>query len=289
MRTCHHLHGGMGVDITYPMSRATRGSPTSPTRRRPRDDVTIEDPTTKNLELAESQRALGAELRTYFTGLADSNEHRDMALDRHGETYQRVVRQMGEDGWMVGWLREYGGHGLGEIEQTIFANEAQRADVHLPAVTLQTVGPTLIRYGTQKQKDTFLLSGSSPGTHFAIRLQRARRGNRPGVPCAMTARRDCNHHVVNGQKLWTTGGLGHQATCGSRPYPTRTPQAPQDLSILIVDTSDPGYPHRSSRPLDGFTSTATYFNDVRAAGRHAGRRGEPGLEADQHPAQPMSA
>ncbi len=48
----------------------------------------------------------------------------------------------------IGWPTEYGGHGLGEIEQTIFANEAQRADVHLPAVTLQTVGPTLIRYGT---------------------------------------------------------------------------------------------------------------------------------------------
>ena len=47
---------------------------------------------------------------------------------------------------------------LGEIEQTIFANEAQRADVHLPAVTLQTVGPTLIRYGTQKQKDNKLTS-----------------------------------------------------------------------------------------------------------------------------------
>ena len=76
---------------------------------------------------------------------------------------------MGVDGWMgVGWPKEYGGHGLGEIEQTIFANEAQRADVHLPAVTLQTVGPTLISYGTEKQKDLFLERILEGDVHFAI-------------------------------------------------------------------------------------------------------------------------
>ena len=62
---------------------------------------------------------------------------------------------MGADGWMgVGWPKEYGGHGLGEIEQTIFANEAQYADVHLPAVTLQTVGPTLIKLRHARSRRT---------------------------------------------------------------------------------------------------------------------------------------
>ena len=92
-----------------------------------------------------------------------------MARDRHGPTYQKTIRQMGDDGWMgVGWPKEYGGHGLGEVEQTIFANEAQRADVHLPAVTLQTVGPTLIRYGTEKQKELFLKRILAGDVHFAI-------------------------------------------------------------------------------------------------------------------------
>ena len=154
LHVCHHLHGGTGVDQTYPLHEYfswtkdiahTLGTLAS--------DVAIEDPTTKNLELTAEQRRLKAEIRAYFHGLADHDAHLDMGTDRHGPTYQKIVRQMGADGWMgVGWPREYGGHGLGEIEQTLFANEAQHADVHLPAVTLQTVGPTLIRYGTERQK-----------------------------------------------------------------------------------------------------------------------------------------
>ena len=76
---------------------------------------------------------------------------------------------MGDDGWMgVGWPVEYGGKGLGGIEQQIFANEASRADVHLPSVTLQTVGPTLQAFGTEKQKDLFLERILAGDVHFAI-------------------------------------------------------------------------------------------------------------------------
>ena len=264
MRTCHHLHGGMGVDITYPMSRYFSWiTDITHALDAQADDVHVEDPTTKNLELTESQRALKAELRQYFTGLADENEHRDMALDRHGETYQRVVRQMGEDGWMgIGWPTEYGGHGLGEIEQTIFANEAQRADVHLPAVTLQTVGPTLIRYGTEKQKDMFLKRILAGDVHFAIGYSEPDAGT-DLASLRTTAKRDGDHYVVNGQKLWTTGG--HQADYIWLACRT-DPDAPKHkgISILIVDTSDPGYSHTPIITADGSHHVnATYFNDVR--------------------------
>ena len=43
----------------------------------------IPDPTTKNLELTPEQRALKTELREYFTGLADANEHRDTSRVNH--------------------------------------------------------------------------------------------------------------------------------------------------------------------------------------------------------------
>ncbi|MBI2244538.1 MAG: acyl-CoA dehydrogenase [Nocardioides sp.] len=269
MRTCHHLHGGMGVDVTYPMHRyfswvtdlahALGALP---------EDVAIEDPTTKNLELGADQRALKAELREYFTGLAGREEHEEIGQgngprDRHGETYQRVIRQLGADGWMgIGWPTEYGGHGLGEIEQTIFANEAQRADVHLPAVTLQTVGPTLIRYGTQKQKDLFLKRILEGDVHFAIGYSEPDAGT-DLASLRTTARRDGDHYVVNGQKLWTTGG--HQADYIWLACRT-DPDAPkhQGISILIVDTTDPGYSWTPIITADGSHHVnATYFNDVR--------------------------
>ncbi|GAW48185.1 acyl-CoA dehydrogenase domain-containing protein [Nocardioides sp. PD653] len=264
MRTCHHLHGGMGVDVTYPMHRYFSWmTDIAHALGVQADQVRIEDPTTKNLELTTEQRALKAELRAYFSGLADENERRDMGLDRHGETYQRVVRQMGADGWMgVGWPKEYGGHGLGEIEQTIFANEAQRADVHLPAVTLQTVGPTLIRYGTQKQKDMFLERILQGDVHFAIGYSEPDAGT-DLASLRTTARRDGDHYVVNGQKLWTTGG--HQADYLWLAVRT-DPDAPkhQGISILIVDTTDPGYSWTPIITADGSHHVnATYFNDVR--------------------------
>ncbi|WP_292672415.1 acyl-CoA dehydrogenase [Nocardioides sp.] len=264
LRTCHHLHGGMGVDVTYPLSRYFSWmTDIVHALDVPSEAVPIEDPTTKNLELTAAQRSLKAELRTYFGGLADHNEHREMGLDRHGEVYQRVVRQMGEDGWMgVGWPTEYGGHGLGEIEQTIFANEAQYSDVHLPAVTLQTVGPTLIRYGTEKQKDLFLSRILAGDVHFAIGYSEPDAGT-DLASLRTTARRDGDHYVVNGQKMWTTGG--HQADYVWLAVRT-DPDAPKHkgISILIVDTKDPGYSFTPIITADGSHHVnATYYNDVR--------------------------
>jgi alkylation response protein AidB-like acyl-CoA dehydrogenase len=264
LRTCHHLHGGMGVDETYPLhhyfSWVTDITHLLDVRA---DAVPVEDPTTKNLELSAEQRRLKQELRDYFEGLAGQYDERELARDRHGESYQRIVRRMGADGWMgVGWPEEYGGHGLGEVEQTIFANEAQYADVHLPAVTLQTVGPTLIRYGNEKQKDLFLKRILAGDVHFAIGYSEPDAGT-DLASLRTTARRDGDHYVVNGQKLWTTGG--HQADYVWLAART-DPDAPkhEGISILIVDTTDPGYSHTPIITADGAHHVnATYYNDVR--------------------------
>src|ERR1700678_3761645 len=84
-------------------------------------------------------------------------DHAAMRTDRHGSAYRDLVRRMGRDRWLgVGWPAEYGGRGFGQIEQQIFASEAIRADVPLPSVTLQTVGPTLQEHGSAAQKEFFL-------------------------------------------------------------------------------------------------------------------------------------
>ncbi len=264
LHICHHLHGGMGVDETYPLHHYFSWvKDVAHAFGTHAGDVPIESAASKNLELTTSQRELKAELRAYFHGLADHDQHVDMGLDRHGPTYQRIVRQMGEDGWMgVGWPKEYGGHGLGEIEQTIFANEAQHADVHLPAVTLQTVGPTLIRYGTELQKEMFLERILAGDVHFAIGYSEPDAGTDLAA-LRTTARRDGDHYVVNGQKMWTTGG--HQADYVWLAVRT-DPDAPKHkgISILIVDTTDPGYSFTPIITADGSHHVnATYYNDVR--------------------------
>jgi len=94
------------------------------------------------IDLTDEQRSLQGEIRRYFAQLIAPEEAAAMMTERHGATYREVVRRMGKDGWLgVGWPQEYGGHGFGEVEQQIFVNEASRADIPLPYVTLQTVGP----------------------------------------------------------------------------------------------------------------------------------------------------
>ncbi len=134
--------------------------------------------------------------------------------------------------------------------------------MHLPAVTLQTVGPTLIRYGTQKQKDLFLGRILAGDVHFAIGYSEPDAGT-DLASLRTSARREGDHYIVNGQKLWTTGG--HQADYVWLAVRT-DPDAPKHkgISILIVDTTDPGYSFTPIITADGSHHVnATYFNDVR--------------------------
>ena len=267
LQTCHHLHGGMGVDETYPLhhyysqiqdlTRALGGRATISSV------PAIE--TDKNAELTAEQRRFKQEARAYFSQLVSREDRVEMMTDRHGEAYHRTIRQMGTDGWMgVGWPTEYGGKGLGGIEQQIFANEASRADVHLPSVTLQTVGPTLQAFGTDKQKEMFLERILAGDVHFAIGYSEPDAGtDLASLRCS--ARKDpaTGDWIVNGQKVWTTGG--HAADYIWLAVRT-DPEAPKHkgISVLIVDAKDPGFSWTPIVTCEGSHHVnATYYNDVR--------------------------
>ncbi len=215
------------------------------------------------LDLTDEQRGLQSELRAYFATLITPDEREQMLTQRHGAVYRDVVRRMGRDGWLgVGWPAEYGGRGLGQVEQQIFVNEAALADIPLPAVTLQTVGPTLMACGSQEQKDFFLPKILAGELHFAIGYTEPEAGT---DLASLTTRavRDGDSYVVNGQKIFTTGG--HDADYIWLACRT-DPDAPKHkgLSILIVDTSDPGYSWTPIITHDGAHHVnATYYADVR--------------------------
>ncbi|HTX83180.1 MAG TPA: acyl-CoA dehydrogenase family protein [Streptosporangiaceae bacterium] len=214
------------------------------------------------LDLTDSQLRLRDELRSYFSTLISPAEREAMLTQRHGAVYREVVRRMGRDGWLgIGWPAEYGGHGLGQVEQQIFVTEAALADVPLPGVTLQTVGPTLMEHGSGDQKDFFLPKILAGELHFAIGY------TEPGAGTDLASLRtravlDGHHYVVNGQKIFTTGG--HDADYIWLACRT-DPDAPKHkgLSILIVDTTDPGYSWTPIITHDGAHHVnATYYSDV---------------------------
>ena len=216
-----------------------------------------------SLELTAAQQALQAELRDYFTGLLSAAERAAMSTDRHGRTYRNMVRRMGRDGWLgLGWPSEYGGRGLGPVEQQIFVNEAARADVPLPSVTLQTVGPTLQAHGTAEQKEFFLPRILAGEIHFAIGYTEPEAGTDLAA-LRTRAVRTGDGYLVNGQKIFTTGA--HTAdyvwlACRTDPDAPRH----KGISILIVDTTDPGYSWTPIITCDGAHHiNATYYSDVR--------------------------
>jgi 3-oxo-4-pregnene-20-carboxyl-CoA dehydrogenase beta subunit len=215
------------------------------------------------LDLTSEQVTLRDELRAYFATLISAGERAAMLTERHGTVYREVVRRMGRDGWLgLGWPAEYGGRGLGQIEQQIFVDEAARADVPLPAVTLQTVGPTLQANGTGEQKAFFLPRILAGELHFAIGYTEPEAGT-DLASLRTRAVRDGDIYVVNGQKIFTTGA--HDAdyiwlACRTDPDAPRH----KGISILIVDTADPGFSWTPITTHDGAHHVnATYYADVR--------------------------
>jgi 3-oxo-4-pregnene-20-carboxyl-CoA dehydrogenase beta subunit len=219
------------------------------------------------IDLTPAQLALRAELRAYFAQLMPPAEHAALLTERHGTVYRDVVRRMGRDGWLgVGWPQRFGGRGFGPLEQQIFADEAARSDVPLPAVTLQTVGPTLQEHGTPWQQEFFLPPILTGELHFAIGYTEPEAGT-DLASLRTRAVRDGDDYVVDGQKIFTTGA--HEADYIWLACRT-DPEAPKHkgISILIVDTRDPGFSWTPIITHDGAHHVnATYYSGVRVPAR----------------------
>jgi len=214
------------------------------------------------IDLTDEQKALRAELRAYFGSLMTPDERAEARTESMGPGYRKVVRRMGQDGWLgVGWPKEYGGRGLGPVEQLIFLDEAARADVPIPMVTLNTVGPTIADRGTDEQRRRFLPGILAGEIHFAIGYSEPNAGT-DLASLQTRAVLDGDEYLVNGQKVFTTGG--HDADYIWLACRT-DPEAPKHkgISILIVDTKSPGFSWTPIWTLGGGHTNATYYEDVR--------------------------
>ena len=220
------------------------------------------------IDLTPEQAELRDTLRGYFAGLLSPAERAELLTERHGAVYRDVVRRMGRDGWLgVGWPAAYGGRGFGQVEQQVFVNEAARADIPLPAVTLQTVGPVLQEHGTQEQREFFLPKILAGEVHFAIGYTEPDAGTDLAALRTRAVRApadgDSADYVVDGQKIFTTGA--HAAdyvwlACRTDPDAPRH----KGITILIVDTADPGFSWTPIITHDGAHHVnATYYDHVR--------------------------
>jgi 3-oxo-4-pregnene-20-carboxyl-CoA dehydrogenase beta subunit len=215
------------------------------------------------IDLTAEQRTFRDELRAYFDGCLTAEQQNLIARDPFGVAYMEHCRRLGRDGMLgIALPEEYGGRGLGPVEQQIFANEIARAEVPYPIITLNTVAPTLVQYGTDEQKKRFLPRILAGECHFAIGY------TEPGAGTDLaglrtTAVRDGDHYVVNGQKIFTSGA--HHADyiwLAARTDPEARKH--KGISMLIADCADPGFSCTPIVTMDGRRHTnSTYYQDVR--------------------------
>ncbi|MFI8874839.1 acyl-CoA dehydrogenase family protein [Streptomyces sp. NPDC055243] len=221
-----------------------------------------------HLAPTERQQQLRAELRAYFRDLMPGGPPEGNDL----EGQRRLLRRIGADGMLgLGWPVEYGGQGRGPDEQFVFFDEAYRAGAPVSMVTLNTVGPTLMKYGTEEQKAAFLpriLSGDlvfaigysepSAGTDLAsLRTRAVREGETEGEGAGTEAA-----WVIDGQKIFTSNAQNADwiwLACRTDP------EAPKHrgISIILVPTDAPGFSWTPIETVGGLTTTATYYDGIR--------------------------
>jgi len=221
------------------------------------------------MHLAETaaQLEMRSRLRAYFADEVMTPEVRNELRDGHyapdaTEVYRRVIRKLGEDGWLgIGWPQEIGGQGLTMVEQAIFNDEANQAGVPLPLLTINSIGPAIAAHGTPEQRETLVKGILRGEIHFAIGYSEPESGT-DLASLKTRAVRDGDEYVVNGQKLWT----GMMEAADYIWLAVRTdPDAPRHrgISVLVVPRHAPGISSTRMRTLGDHSVAAVGFENVR--------------------------
>ncbi|MFJ3422280.1 acyl-CoA dehydrogenase family protein [Streptomyces sp. NPDC086082] len=255
-----------------------------------------------HLAPTERQRRLRAELRTYFAALMPDGP--PGADDPEGQ--RALLRRIGADGWLgLGWPVEYGGQGRGADEQFVFFDEAYRAGAPVSMVTLNTVGPTLMKYGSEEQKAAFLpgilrgeivfaigYSEPSAGTDLASLRTRAIR-RPPETETETETEKETETETEGGAEAegdvggdaggGAGGGAGGWLIDGQKIFTSNAhnadwiwlacrtdPEAPKHrgISIILVPTDAPGFSWTPIETVGGQRTTATYYDGVRVPAGH---------------------
>ncbi|MGK2964519.1 MAG: acyl-CoA dehydrogenase family protein [Tepidiformaceae bacterium] len=176
---------------------------------------------------------------------------------------QEFQKKLAEKKWLaMAWPKEYGGGGASHMHQLVYNEEMSYAGAPSGNMGVQWVGPSLMLYGTPEQKDYFIPRITSVEDWWCTLYSEP--GSGSDLASLQTrAVRDGDDYVINGQKIWTSGG--HQADWGWLAART-DPDAPKHkgITMFLLDMKAQGV---SIRPLhnmgDRYSFNEVFFEDVR--------------------------
>ncbi|MCC2676660.1 MAG: acyl-CoA dehydrogenase [Ramlibacter sp.] len=219
-----------------------------------------------DLQLNAAQAAFRDEVRAFLRERLPP-ELRDRVRKGLRPSREQVVqwqRALHERGWAVPhWPREFGGADLGQMERLILMDELQLAPAPLPLhFNVTMLGPVLLQYGTPEQKRDWLPRLARLDVWFCQGFSEPGAGS-DLASLRTSARREGDHYIVNGQKIWTT--YAHMADwifCLVRTDP-QAARRQEGISFLLVDLKTPGITIRPIHTIDGeHHLNEVFFDDV---------------------------
>jgi len=181
-----------------------------------------------------------------------------------GADMKTWIDAMGEKGWGVPtWPKAYGGGGLTPAEARVLQQELNRIGAFNPIGGMGTMmfGPTLLEYGTEDQKQQHIRAIAKQEVRWCQGFSEPGAGS--DLASLQTKAEDKgDHFLVNGQKVWTSGGQwADMCFCLVRTDNTKKHEG---ISFLLIDMHDPGVEVRPIQLIAGASPFCeTFFTDVK--------------------------
>jgi alkylation response protein AidB-like acyl-CoA dehydrogenase len=176
--------------------------------------------------------------------------------------WQRILNQKG---WAAySWPKEWGGPGWSAVQRMIFLEEIQTYPApEVNPFNITMLGPVLIQFGTQEQKQRFLPRAANVDDWWCQGFSEPGAGSDLAA-LKTAARREGDEYIVNGQKIWTS--TAHQADwcfCLVRTNP-QAAKKQEGISFVLIDMKTPGITVRPIISIDGSHHlNEVFFDDVR--------------------------
>ncbi|MCG8313855.1 MAG: acyl-CoA dehydrogenase family protein [Pseudomonadales bacterium] len=214
---------------------------------------------------SEQQNKLRQELRDYFTSIMTPEKVMACMGKEGGPVFRGIVEKLGQDKMLtLGWPEEFGGKNYGAVEQMILFEEAWKTHTPFPLITLNSVAPSLMSFGTDEQKSYFLPKIAEGKAIFAIGYSEP--GSGTDLASLKTkAEFDGENWVINGTKVWTSAGHDCEYVWLAARTSNEGKRPSDGITLFIVDANDPGYTHAPIHTVAGVDTNMTYYDNVKVS------------------------
>lgn len=218
-----------------------------------------------DFSFTESQEKLRKEVQSYF--LAEIPSDNQTSVPHIGEEVQehllQLQRETGKRHWLTpGWPVDFGGLGLGPIEQGVVEETTGYWVQFWPNVVgVHFFSPIMFKFGTEEQKRKYLPPIARGEVMYWQCFTEPNAGS-DEANAQLRATEDGDHFVLNGQKMFNGGGFKPDYLVVLTRTANTVPKH-KGLTVFIVPANTPGITYKSLPVMGGHESNELFFDDVR--------------------------